>query len=212
VTPRSAQIAFLALAAIASIGLAWPFIQSFILRIRGHGKAISAPSSTGSSSYLGSPLVIEFENDDKHDRQQYLAETGIFRRTIHVSVLNNSFDDIQDCNIRLIAATPRPNTGDNPVNLPIHFGGHFDLPSKQRKFIQIVSFAENPANATILERDHIIISAASGGLFPGWTTLPIQSRDNPAILTLEAFAPGVAPRTAHLHIWIDQRRIYAKII
>jgi hypothetical protein len=156
------------------------------------------------------PLQIELGNDDKYERLQDI--NGIVRRAIHISVFNGGLDDIPDCNLKLIAATPRPNTGDNPANFPIYFSSSFDLRGKQRKFIQIVMFAENPGNASILERDNVIISAASGGYFPGWTTVPICPKDNPAILTLEAFAPGITPQTAHLHIWVDQRRLYAKIV
>jgi hypothetical protein len=162
---------------------------------------------------VGPPLQIEFGNDGKYERTEHIDETGIFRRMIYISVFNESLDDISDCNIRLIAATPRPKTGDNPTNLPVYFGANFDLRGTQRKFIQIVRFAENPGgNPSTLERDNIIISAASGGFFPGWTTLPIPSRDNPAILTLEAFAPGIASRTVHLHLWVTQRRIHAQTI
>jgi hypothetical protein len=93
----------------------------------------------------------------------------------------------------------------------VFFGANFDLRGKQRKFIQIVRFAENPGNGSKLEHDNIIISAAVGGLFPGWTTIPIPSIDDPAILTLEAFAPSIASRTAHLRIWVTERRIHAKI-
>jgi hypothetical protein len=67
-------------------------------------------------------------------------------------------------------------------------------------------------NPSALERDNIIISAASGGLSPGFTTLPIPSEDNPATLTLEAFAPDIRSKTAHLRIWVDQGRLHAKII
>jgi hypothetical protein len=74
---------------------------------------------------IGSPLQIEFGNDVKHERTQHFDETGIFRRTIHISVFNVSLDDIPDCNLRLIAATPRPNTGDNPTTFPAHFGVGF---------------------------------------------------------------------------------------
>jgi hypothetical protein len=161
---------------------------------------------------ITSPLQIELGNDDKYERTEHIGETGIFRRLIYISVFNDSLDDISDCNVRLIAATPRPKTGDNPTNFPMFFGANFDLRGKQRKFIQIVRFAENPGDGSILERDKIIISAASGVYFPGWTTVPIPSKDNPAILTLEAFAPGITPQTAHLHIWVDQRRLHAKII
>ena len=132
---------------------------------------------------------------------------------IYISVFNEKLDDIQDCNIRLIAATPRPKTGDNPTKFPVGFKENFDLRSKQRKFIQIVRFAENPGgNPSTLELDNIIISTASGGLFAGWTTIPIPSENNPAILTLEAIAYGIASRTAHLHIWVIERRIHAKIV
>jgi hypothetical protein len=159
---------------------------------------------------IGSPLQIEFESNNKYERTEQ-TETGIFRRLIHVSVFNESMDDISDCNIRLIAASPRPHTGDNPTDFPVFFGANFDLRGKQRKFIQIVRFAENPGNGSILERDHIIISAAVGGFFLGWTTIPIPSIDIPAILTLEASAPSIASRMAHLHIYATDRRIHASI-
>jgi hypothetical protein len=158
-----------------------------------------------------SPLKLEFGSGDKYERPEQILETGIFRRIIYVSVFNESVDDISDCNVRLIAATPRPKTGDNPTNFPVFFGANFDLRGKQRKFIQIARFAENHGNGSTLERDNIIISVASGGLLAGWTTIPIPSIDDPAILTLEAFAPSIASRTAHLHIWVTERRIHAKI-
>jgi hypothetical protein len=186
---------------------------------RGIGDKVAVQSRPSASAWgrlasalIGSPFQIEFGNDDKYDRTQHIGETGIFRQTIHISVFNESLDDIPDCNIKLIAATPRPNTGDSQTIFQVHFRENFDLRSKQRKFIQIVSFAENPGNASILERDNIIISAASGGFFSGWTTIPIPSRDSPAILTLKAFPPGIASRAANLHIWVYQRRLHAQII
>jgi hypothetical protein len=164
------------------------------------------------SALIGSPLKIEFGNGEKYERIDHHNETGIFRRTIYISVFNESMDDISDCNIKLIAATPRPKTGASATNFPVGFRENFDLRGKQRKFIQIVRFAENPGNGSALERDNIIILAASGGFFPGWTTIPILSADNPAILTLEAFAPSIESRMAHLHIYVTERRIHAKII
>jgi hypothetical protein len=161
---------------------------------------------------IGSPLKIEFGNDERYERIEHFNETGIFRRTIFIAIFNESVDDISDCNIRLIDATPRPKTGDIATNFPVGFRENFELRSKQRKFIQIVRFAENPGNGSALERDNIIILAASGGFFPGWTTIPITSRDNPAILTLEAFAPDIRSKTAHLRIWVDQGRLHAKIV
>jgi hypothetical protein len=174
-------------------------------------RALAKSHSALISALICSPLKVEFGNDERYERIERILETGIFRRLIYVSIFNKSVDDISDCNIRLIAATPRPLTGDNPTNFPVFFGANFDLRGKQRKFIQIVCFAENPGNGSMLERDHIIISASVGGLFPGWTTIPIPSIDGPAILTLEAFAPSIASRTAHLHIWVTERRIHAKI-
>jgi hypothetical protein len=107
---------------------------------------------------------------------------------------------------------PRPQTGNSPINFPAPFGANFDLRGKQRKFIQIVRFTENPGgNPSQLERDNIIILIASGGLFQGWTTIPITSEESPAILTLEAFAYGIKSRTAHLHIWVDQRVFMRKL-
>jgi hypothetical protein len=74
-----------------------------------------------------------------------------------------------------------------------------------------VKFTEN-GNPSALERDNLLISAAVGGLFGGWTTLSIPSKNSPAILTLEAFAPGITPQIAHLHTWVDEGRLYAKIV
>jgi len=155
-------------------------------------------------------LIDFFEKDDKYERLQYT--NGIVRRAIHISVLNNGLDDIHDCNIKLIAATPRPKTGDTPTDFPVYFGANFDLQGKKRQFIKIVSFVENPGNTDVLERDNVFISAAVGGFFGGWTTVPIPMKDSPAILTLEAFAPSVASKIVHLHLWVDQRRLHAKIV
>ncbi len=45
------------------------------------------PNAPGQSSpqWTGSPLEIEFGNDDKHERIEHFNETGIFRRMIYVS-------------------------------------------------------------------------------------------------------------------------------
>lgn len=177
-----------------------------------HRSGTHVGTEAGCDSVLvGSPLQIEFGDDDRYERTEHIDETGIFRRLVYVSVFNESGNDISDCNIRLIAATPRPQTGDNPTNFPVLFSTNFDLRGKQRKFIQIARFAENPGNGSTLERDNIIIPAVSGGLFAGWTTIPIPPEDSPAILTLEAFAPCIASRTAHLHIRVINRRIHAEI-
>jgi hypothetical protein len=175
------------------------------------GDRIGSVKHESSPQRIGSPLQIEFEKDERYERAEQILEAGIFRRLIYVSVFSESMDDISDCNVRLIAATPRPKTGDNPTTFPVPFGANFDLRGKQRKFIQIVRFAENHGKCSILEHDHIIISAAVGGLFPGFTTIPIPSKNNPAILTLEAFAPGIASRMTHLRIWVIEWRIHAKI-
>jgi hypothetical protein len=207
-----ASISSYVIPALLSAGIIWAVYQTGRQKQLRDGSAAEWQRTESSKQRAGSPLQIEFGNDDRHERATHIDEAGIFRRTILVSVFNESLVDIVDCNLRLIAATPRPRTGDDPTRFPAHFGGNFDLQSKQRKFIQIVSFAENPENATELERDHIIISLAAGGYFPGWTTIPIPPKDNPAILTLEAYALGITSRTDHLHIWVDHRRLHAKII
>jgi hypothetical protein len=207
-----ASISSYVIPALLSAGIIWAVYQTGRQKQLRDGSAAEWQRTESSKQRTGSPLQIEFGNDDRHERATHIDEAGIFRRTILVSVFNESLVDIADCNLRLIATTPRPRTGDDPTRFPAHFGGNFDLQSKQRKFIQIVSFAENPENATELERDHVIISLAAGGYFPGWTTIPIPPKDNPAILTLEAYALGITSRTAHLHIWVDHRRLHAKII
>jgi hypothetical protein len=195
-----------------AFGLLITFILEVFFWNRREASTARPIADVAASDLIGSPLQIEFESNNKYERTEHIDETGIFRRLIYVSVLNESVDDISDCNIRLITASPRPQTGDNLTNFPVFFGANFDLRGKQRKFIQIARFAENPGNGSTLERDNIIISAASGWLFPGWTTIPIPPENSHAIFTLEAFAPNIASRTAHLHIWVIQRRIHAQII
>ena len=175
---------------VAAIGIwAGPWMSAHVIAYLGHGKA-PPPKEHQTESPLqriGSPLRIEFGNDSNYERIEHFDETGIFRRMIYISVFNESVDDIQDCDIRLIAATPRPTTGGNPTQFPVSFGA-IELRGKQRKFVQIVRFAENPGgNPSTLERDNLIILAASGFFFPGWTTIPIPSRDAPAIFNIGSF-------------------------
>jgi hypothetical protein len=152
----------------------------------------------------GRPLRIELGHDENYIRIQHIRETGILRKAIHVSVSNDGNEDIADCNIRLIASTPVLNIGDFPATYPIFFGAHFDLAPKKRKFIEILRFAESGATNP-LERDYIFISAAVGGFFGGWTTTPTPPADNPAILTLEAFAPSVTSTEVRLKMWVDKK-------
>jgi hypothetical protein len=182
--------------AISAIGLLIDFGPRFWRR-RNEKTPVLA---TGS----GRPLRIELGHDENYIRTQHIKETGILRKTIHVSVFNELDDDIADCNIRLIASTPVLKIGDFPATYPIFFGEHFDLAPKKRKFIGILSFVESGAT-TEPERSFILISAAVGGFFGGWTTTPTPPADNPAILTLEAFAPSVASTEVRLKIWVDKK-------
>jgi hypothetical protein len=149
------------------------------------------------------PLAIELGADQNHQRIEHF-DNGLLRRSIYVAVCNSSDADIHDCNIKLTAATPRLKIGNADTSYPVFFGSNFDLSPSKRKYVTILSFAESGATDAI-ERDNILISAAVGGWFGGWTTLsPLPTKDNPAILTLEAFAPAAIPSQARLKVWIDE--------
>jgi hypothetical protein len=150
-----------------------------------------------------SPLAIELGTDQNHQRIEHF-DNGLLRRSIYVAVCNNSDADIHDCNIKLTAATPRLKTGNVDTSYPVFFGSNFDLSASKRKYVKILSFAESGATDAI-ERDNILISAAVGGWFGGWTTIsPLPTQNNPAIITLEAFAPATATSHTSLKIWVDE--------
>jgi len=136
-----------------------------------------APKSTAN------PLSIELGTDQNHERIEHF-DNGLLRRSIYVAVCNNSDADIHDSNIRLTTATPRLKTGDADTSYPVFFVSNFDLSTLKRKYIKILSFAESGAPTT-LERDSILLSAAVGGFFGGWTTMsPLPTQDNPGILSV----------------------------
>jgi hypothetical protein len=159
-------------------------------------------------------LYGEFLPDDPlYERVEHVQETGVFRRAIHLAVVNGTNDDISDCNLRLIASTPPPMIGDFKAQYPIYFADKYDLSAGKRRFVKILSFVETGAQSE-MEKTNIFISAASGGFFGGWTVLsPLPTGDSPAILTLEAFSP-VASTEIRLVVWIEDahgKRLRARI-
>jgi hypothetical protein len=95
-------------------------------------------------------------------------------------------------------------TGAQPTQYPVLFCANFNLPKGERQFIRVLTFAEDGATSS-LERDNLVISAAVGGWFGGWTTIsPIPLKDCPGRITLEAFAPSVYTSQARLTIWVDE--------
>jgi hypothetical protein len=166
------------------------------------GAQAVAPISERDS--LPATLSIEFGEDKNYIREEHLTN-GMLRKSIYVAVCNNKGGaTAYDCNIKLIASTPVLKTGAEPTKYPVFFGANFNLVAKERTFVKVLSFAENGAT-NALERDNILISAAVGGLFGGWPTIsPFPTKDNPGILTLEAFAPATVPSQARLKVWIDE--------
>jgi hypothetical protein len=183
-------------------------------RSDGRLRIVPADAGTATSVPLGSPLRIEFGSDERYEKTQHFNDTGVLRRTIHVSVRNDSLTDIPDCRLALVASTPQLLRAGVPSPLPVFLAPDFDLGAGSSKFVSLASFAERPGNTDPIMRDNIIISTRVGGIFGGWTTLSAPSQDNPATITLEASAPGIRTRKTHLSTWVDQpmRRLCAAII
>lgn len=173
--------------------------------------SITPPDALPSSK--GPALRIELGTDQNYERIEHF-ENGLIRRSVHVAVVNGSGKDIADCNIKLIATTPPAMIGKAKSAYPIFFTQNFDLAASKRKYVKIVSFAEGGA-PTELERDNIFVSAAVGGFFGGWTTIsPLPTKNNPAILTFEAFAPTGQSSQTYLKVWVDEtlgRKLCASI-
>lgn len=165
------------------------------------GAQAIAPISEQDS--LPATLSIELGGDNNYIRKEHLTN-GMVRKSIYVALCNNGGATAYDCNIKLTASTPVLKTGAAPTKYPVFFGANVNLAAKERTFVKILSFAESGA-ANALERDNILISAAVGGFFGGWTTLsPVPTKDNPSILTLEAFAPAAIPIQSRLKVWVDE--------
>jgi hypothetical protein len=187
----TAVLAQYAIPLAASGLLAW-FIFWAGLR---HGRQAAGPdiAAVAPSTKAGAPLSpatlsIEFGQNKNYVREEHLTN-GMLRKSIYVSIYNNGDATAYDCNIKLMASTPVLTTGAALTKYPVFFGANFNLVAKERAFVKVLSFAESGA-INALERDNILISAAAGpGWFGGWTTLsPLPTKDNPSLLTLEAFA------------------------
>jgi hypothetical protein len=95
-------------------------------------------------------------------------------------------------------------SGDAKVDYPIFFTQNFDLYAGKMKRVEIISLVESGWQ-TEWQRDSIRVRVASGGWMGGWVTLsPLPAQDNPAILTFEAFAPGIASSQSRVKVWVDQ--------
>jgi hypothetical protein len=72
-------------------------------------------------------LSIEMGTGDNYQCVEHFAENGLVRRSIKISIANLSPDDISNCNVRLIAATPPAMIGDLKASYQILFTPNFDL-------------------------------------------------------------------------------------
>jgi hypothetical protein len=176
--------------------------------------AVTNLAPKGHPQPLGSPLKIELGHDERYDRIESFQESGVVRRTLHFSVRNDSLRDIADCRIKLTKSMPGLMRGSAPCPMPVFFREDFDLAATQSKFIALASFAERPGNTDALHRNNVVIQAAVGGAFAGWTVFQAPARDAPARLILEASAPDAASRETHISLWVEQpsRRLCAAIV
>jgi hypothetical protein len=164
---------------------------------------------------MRAPLNIALGIDKNYIREAHL-ENGLFRRTISIGVVNTSADDIHNCNIKLIQASPAPMIGDSKAALPIFFIPNFDLSSGKRKYVEIISLVESGWQVEWQKHSITVrVGVGRGWVSKGWTTLsPLPTQGNPVILMLEAFAPRIASSQAQVKIWVDEtlgRKLYARI-
>lgn len=138
------------------------------------------------------------------------------RRSIKIAIVNRSADDIAHCNVRLVAATPPAMIGNSKAQYPILFTQNFDLAVGKRKYVTIISLVESGWQIE-WQKHSIIVHVAVGGGWVSreWTTLsPLPKQGDPGVLTLEAFAPGIASSRAQVKIWVDEtlgRKLCARI-
>ncbi len=193
------------------LGAATLFIYHLV-RIRAFRSAIAVNAPVAVSGTVpdtaalaaSAPLSIELGLAKDYERIEHFAINGLLRRTIAITITNRSADDISDCNLKLIAATPPAMIGDSKALYPILFTQNFDLYAGKMKRVEIISLVENGWQ-TGEQRDSIRIHAASVGWQGGWTTLsPIPPQNNPAILTFEAFATGTASSQTRIKVWVDE--------
>jgi hypothetical protein len=186
--------------------------SSLVLRLLGGRKnttdqavasdtALDAPKSA-----VSAPLGIELGTGANYECLEHFPENGLVRRSIKIAIVNRSADDVADCNVRLIAATPPAMIGDSKASYPILFTQNFDLAAGKRKYVKIISLIESGWQIEWQKHSITIHVAVGGGwVSRGWTTLsPLPTQGNPGVLTFEAFAPGVASSQAQVKIWVDE--------
>jgi hypothetical protein len=158
------------------------------------------------SSTAPPPLSIELGTGSNYECVEHFPANGLVRRSIKIAIVNRSADDVADCNVRLIAATPPAMIGDSPAAYPILFTKYFDLATGKRKYVKIISLVESGWQIEWQKHSITIHVAVGGGwVSKGWTTLsPLPAQANPGVLTFEAFAPGIASSQAQVKIWVDE--------
>jgi hypothetical protein len=143
--------------------------KMWVDRPDGRLRVVSVDADAVTPAPLGSPLRIEFGADERYERISKHDGTGSIKKTIHVSIRNDSLEDIPDCKLLIVAATPAPNRGRALSSFPIFLGSNFDLHGGRSKFVAVISFAENPGSIGEFDRDNIYIAAAFGALSAGLT-------------------------------------------
>jgi hypothetical protein len=166
-----------------------------------HAIRSDPPRSTPSA-----PLTIELGTTANYECVEHFPANGLVRRSIKIAIVNRSADDVADCNVRLMAATPPAMIGDFQASYPIFFTQNFDLAAGKRKYVKIIGLVESGWQIEWQKHSITVHVAVGGGLVSrGWTTLsPLPAQGNPGVLTLEAFAPGVTSSQAQVKIWVDE--------
>jgi hypothetical protein len=168
-----------------------------------------APKSTAA------PLSIELGTGNNYECIEHFPADGMVKRSIKIEIVNRSSNDIADCNVKLVAATPPLMIGDSKAPYPILFTQNFDLAAGKRKYVKIISLVESGWQVEWQKHSITFNVAVGGWVTRRWTTLsPLPTEDNPGILTFEAFAPAIASSQTQVKIWVDEtlgRKLCARI-
>jgi hypothetical protein len=129
----------------------------------------------------------------------------LVRRIIHVAVHNAGDGFLSDCKLSVKDCSPPVTDGRLPAAL-IH---NVTLMQGEYRFVPVVGFVEKVGGSSHSHSDNIIISVPVSGsfFFGGWTMIGgMPSRNDAAILTLEATALECRACTMHYRVWVDNNR------
>jgi hypothetical protein len=148
-------------------------------------------------------ISIDFEPIQPFLRRTVLP-TGNARFECYIRIKNIGNGFLSECvvSITSIVPQPRPDRSAHTVLTPIS-----SLSKGEHKFVLVAGFNEARVSPhQEIYNELVTFAFASGGVFPGFTTIKPPAEDNPSIITVEVCALECKTETRRFKIWVGEGR------